>query len=286
MERLIDAGFTVTDNPYERRLTEQELTELLDDGYTGIIAGLEPLGRNVLETSELKVISRCGSGISNVDRKAADELGIRVFSTPDGPTTAVAELTLGALLGLLRSIPQADRHLHERDWLKIMGRQLSGATAVVVGYGRIGREVGRLLAAFGAEVVAVDPLLSESVDDARVLDLEEALPIADIVTLHASGADCILGSTELRQLKPGAYLLNAGRGELIDETALLHALSSGVVEGAWLDTFSQEPYDGPLCDLNQVLLTPHLGSYTGECRSAMESEAVENLVAGFEALER
>ena len=282
LERLRAAGFDIVPNPFGRKLSEQEVGELLV-GVTGLIAGLEPLHRAVLERSELRVISRCGAGMSNVDLEAAADLGIAVRSTPDAPTTAVAELTLGAMLALLRHIVPMNAALHEGRWARVIGAQLEGRTVAVIGCGRIGRRVGALVSAFGARVVAVDPQPA-GVDPAMpVASLGEALAIADIVTVHASGEATILGAAELSTLKPGALVLNCGRGGLVDEAALCAALDSGRVSGAWVDTFGDEPYSGPLSAYPQVLLTPHIGSYTDECRRRMEMEAVENLL---EALDR
>lgn len=281
LERLLLAGCEVVDNPFKRRLTKGELLDLLDEKTTGLVAGLEPLDREVLQKSRLQVISRCGSGLSNVDLTAANELGIAVYSTPAAPTTAVAELTLATMLSLLRMIPQMDRDLHEGRWTKKIGLQLEGKTVVIVGLGRIGRRVASLLAAFGTRVLAVDPYETPEAAGMPLIPLEQALPQADIVTLHCSGESCLLGRKEFELVKPGAFVLNAARGGVIDETALLEGLRTGRIAGAWLDTFEREPYDGPLRNGPNVLLTPHVGSYTRECRKRMEMEAVENLIAGL-----
>jgi len=278
LERLTETGCNVIDNPFKRKLTKSELIDLLNEGITGLIAGLEPLDREVLESSKLKVVSRCGSGLSNVDLEAAKEFNIEVCFTPDGPTSAVAELTLGAMLGLLRMIPLMDKNFHEGRWTKKIGMQLEGKTVVVIGYGRIGRKVASLLLPFNVNLLVVDPFLQGPIDDIPVMPLEEALPKADIITLHSSGEDCVLGKREFQLIKPGAFVLNAARGGLIDEDALISALEDGTLQGAWLDTFKQEPYAGPLTGYPQVVLTPHVGSYTLECRKRMEMEAVENLI--------
>lgn len=284
MDMLSQSGFEVVNNPFGRKLTRSELIQLLK-GVTGLIAGLESLDREVLANSELKVISRCGSGMSNVDLKAADELGIKIFSTPDGPTSAVAELTIGALLCLLRMIPQMDRNLHNGKWNKRIGTQLEGKTIVIVGFGRIGRRLAELLVPFKIKILLVDPFLQESKEEFPVLTIEEALPHADIVTLHSSGETEIIGANELNLIKPGAFLLNAARGDLIDEDVLVQSLENGKIKGAWIDTFKQEPYSGPLTKFEQVVLTPHIGSYTYECRRSMEMESVDKLLKGFKEIE-
>jgi len=157
LQKLSDAGYNIIDNPYKRRLTKLELKELLKDDVCGIIAGLEPFDRDVLKSAKLKVISRVGSGLSNVDLESCEELGIKVCSTPNGPTEAVAELTLGGLLGMLRMIPQMNASLHEGKWEKQIGTQLKGKTVLIVGYGRIGRRVAELLRPFAVKLLIVDP---------------------------------------------------------------------------------------------------------------------------------
>ena len=284
IEKLVEGGFDIIENPYGRKLTKQELVELLP-GIIGLIAGLETLDEEVMRKSELKVISRCGSGISNVDIKSAKKLGIKVYCTPYGPTRAVAELTLGCLLTLIRQVPQADRALHERRWDNRIGRQLKGMRVLIIGYGRIGKTVGDLLKAFEVEVLICDPAYFENDGYPRSMNLHSALPQADVITLHCDGEEQLLGPREFSLMKPRVYLLNAARGGLIDETALCQALKSGQVAGAWIDTFDREPYEGSLTQYEQVLLTPHIGSYTYEGRLQMEMDAVQNLLEGFREIE-
>lgn len=279
LNRLIATGYKVIDNPYKRKLTKTELFELLTHDVIGILAGLEPLDREVLQRSHLRVVSRVGSGMSNVDIDAAKELGIAVCSTPNGPTVAVAEMTLGALLSLLRMIPLMDQALHRGKWLKKVGSQLEGKTVAIVGFGRIGRRVAELLAPFKVKLLVVDPYLTvDAVGGFVRLPLAEALTQADIVTLHSSGEECLIGEREIALMKTGVFILNVARGVLISEVALVKALEEGKVAGAWLDTFREEPYSGPLCKFHNVVLTPHVGSYTLECRKQMETEAVDNLI--------
>jgi D-3-phosphoglycerate dehydrogenase len=281
---LSKAGCQPIQNPYKRKLTKSELLVLLSDDVTALIAGLEPIDREVMEQTNLKVISRCGSGLSNIDTKAAEELGIQVLSTPHGPTSAVAELTLGALLSLLRMIPLMDRDLHQGKWHKRIGAQLEGKTVVIIGFGRIGRRLAELLTPFDVTMNIVDPLIRDFKGAFRILTLEEALPQADIITLHLSGEECVLSKKEFDLIRPGAFLLNAARGGVIDEEALMIALRDGRIQGAWLDTFEQEPYSGPLTNFEQVILTPHIGSYTAECRRSMEMESVENLLNALKSI--
>lgn len=283
LKRLAQAGFEVQLNPYKRKLSQQELLELLP-GVTGLVAGLETLDHDVMSRSDLKVISRCGAGLSSVDMPAAQRLGIKVCSTPDTPTQAVAELTLGCLLNLLRKISPMDQDLHQGKWNKQTGSQLEGKTVVIIGLGRIGRRVAQLLEPFHARIIGVDPCASGVAGQFKFLTLEEALPLADIITLHCSGEDCLFSSREFALMKKGIFVLNAARGGLIAEQALIDALEDGTVAGVWLDTFEEEPYKGELTRYPQVLLTPHVGSYTRECRLQMELQAAENLIAAFASL--
>lgn len=280
--KLEENGYRILDNPFKRKIAKKELMELLSQNVTGIIAGLETLDREVLENSKLKVVSRCGAGIANVDMDAAKELGIWVYNTPFGPTRAVAELTIGCLLALIRQVPLMDRSLHDGKWNKLIGRQLKGMKALIIGFGRIGQAVAHLLEAFEVDVMICDPGYKRDEVPFSMMKMEDALPQADIISLHASGTYQIIGAREFSLLKRGAFILNGARGELIDEQALIDALDSGKVAGAWLDAFSNEPYAGALMNYEQVILTPHVGSYTYEGRLQMELDAVDNLIRGFQ----
>lgn len=284
LQKILAEGYEVIENPVKRKLTKPELFELLTEGVVGLIAGLEPLDSEVIEKSHLKVISRCGSGVSNVDLHAAEKKGVKVFSTPNGPTIAVAELALASLLALLRKLPQMNQDLHEKTWNKQMGTQLRGKKAAVIGFGRIGQAVANMLLSFGVEVITVDPFKQCTANsEIKFMDLKSALPLVDIVTLHCAGEKVLIGEEELKLMKPASYLLNAARGSLVDEQALIRALENGRIVGAWFDTFWEEPYYGLLCKYPQVILTPHVGSYTLEGRLTMEMDAVDNLLKGLSA---
>jgi D-3-phosphoglycerate dehydrogenase len=284
LKRLEQEGLNVQLNPYQRTLTKKEVLQLIP-GVTGLIAGLEPLDGEVLNQSNLKVISRCGAGMSNVDLEEAKRLGIKVYNTPDAPTEAVAELTVAAMLNLLRSFPQMNETMRRGEWNKISGFQLHGKTVLMIGFGRIGRRVAQLLQPFGIFLLIVDPLLKQNQipDGAKLMPLMNALPLADMITIHSSGDECILTQKEFMLIKTGAYLLNAARGNVIEKSSLLRALNEKKLSGVWMDAFWDEPYKGELANFSNVLLTPHIGSFTAECRSQMEMEAVENLIAGLKA---
>lgn len=285
LDRLRGAGCEIMTNPHGRRLSEDEVANLLRTGFVGMIAGVEPLTRRVIEgAGPLRVISRAGIGLDNVDLGAADDRGIRVFNTPAAPVAAVAELTLGLMLDLLRRISLTDRNLRSGKWQQSMGNLLAFQTVGLVGFGRIGRRVAGLLDAFGATVLVCDVALGELPAGVAAASLDELLQRSDIVSLHlpySKASHHMIGPRELELMKKSAFLVNTARGGLVDEAALEDALTSGEIAGAAIDTFEHEPYAGPLANLPQSLLTAHIGSYAKESRQQMEWEAAENLMTGL-----
>ncbi|MEK7234707.1 MAG: phosphoglycerate dehydrogenase [Elusimicrobiota bacterium] len=288
---LTGAGFEIHENPFKRKLTEAEVLSLLAQHKpVGLFAGIEPLTAKALEASasHLKVISRCGIGLDTVDLDAAKRLGIKVFNTPDAPSQAVAELTIGLMLAVLRRIAEADAAVRRGDWKTMMGRLLGSRTVGVVGLGRIGSRVAKLASAFGSPVLAYEPRDAAAAPaGTKRASLEEVLKGSDIITLHVPMSPenkNLIDASRIAAMKPGAILINASRGGLVDEAALLQALKDKRLSGAGLDTFEGEPYKGPLKELPQVVLTPHMGSAAEECRSRMEREAADNLIVGLRAL--
>ena len=287
LRRLERAGVGYRLNPHGRRLSAEELVALLED-RSGLIAGTEPIDAGVLaRLPALRVISRCGAGLDNVDLRAAEERGIVVFNTPDAPIHAVAELALAGALDLLRSIAQTDRALRAGEWRRPMGHLLRGRTVGIVGFGRIGRAFARLLEPFAVTLLAHDPAPDE--DAARRLGvrycpLDELLAASDIVSLHLTGGPetrRLIDAEALSRCKRGALLVNCSRGQVVDEDALYEAVLDGRLAGAFLDVFEREPYLGRLTELPNVLLTPHIGSYAAESRESMELEAVDHLLAFY-----
>lgn len=272
-------------NPHRRRLERHEIVEFIRN-VEGLIAGTEPLDRKVLtQAKHLKVISRCGTGLDNVDLEAAEELGIVVTNTPTAHIDGVAELTLGAILALIRKMSYADRRIRQGEWSKSMGRLLKGSVVGIVGLGKVGRRMVELLQPFGVTIVAYDLLPDSDFASAhhiRIRPLDDVLRGADIVSVHvpySAEVHHLLDRKRLALMKPGAFLINTSRGGIVDEEALYEFLDQGWLEGAYIDTFESEPYSGPLTRLPNTLLTPHIGSYAKESRVCMETEAVENLLA-------
>jgi len=277
---LENAGVEIVPNPYGRRLTETEIIQQLK-GIHGVIAGLEPLNKKVLESADnLKAIARVGIGMTNVDIEAAKDLGIKVSNTPDGPTEAVAELCLTALLAIGRNLVITNQELHAGNWKKRLGFGLRGTKILLVGYGRIGRRFAEILRYLGAEILVTDPVIEADslTQGEKLVSLSQGLAEAKVVSLHASGIECLLGEPEFQIMQKGIVLLNSARGELIDENALVKALNKGTVSAAWFDAFIQEPYSGELLQFDQVLLTPHVSTYSVQCRRFMEEAAVQNLL--------
>lgn len=286
VQQLIEKGFEVISNPYKRKLTEDEITSLLkDENVVGLIAGVEPLTENVLAAAKgLKVISRCGTGMDSVDLTAANKYDITVSNTPEAPAQAVAELTMGLILGALRKICQADRSLRQKEWPRFKGHLLAAQTVGVIGLGHIGKQVARLCQAFDANVIGYDPYIKQPPADVTLMPFENMLAEADIITLHvpySSENHYLLDEKAFTQMKQDAIVVNAARGGLIDEAALANALKSGQLSAAALDSFEQEPYQGPLLSYDNIILTSHIGSLAHEARQNMEIEAALHLSQGL-----
>jgi D-3-phosphoglycerate dehydrogenase len=285
LELLEARGIHYMLNAQGRKLEADEVATLLTD-VDGLVAGTEPLTREVLmRAPRLKVISRCGTGLDNVDLSAAAELGIQVRNTPDAHVDAVAELTLAAILAALRHLPEADRSIRGGAWKKPMGRLLRGSTVGLVGLGRVGKRLIELLAPFQVKILASDPHEDTGFAElhgVRYVELNDLLERSDVISLHlpySSEVHHLFDATRLGRMKPGSILVNCARGGLIDEAALCEALEEGHLGGVHLDTFEREPYAGPLADVARVSLSSHIGSYAVEGRVQMEREAVLNLLA-------
>ena len=282
---LKKAGIDVKLNPFGTRLSQDQVIELLGKDTVGIVAGLESLNATVLQSATaLKVIARVGVGLDSVDLTTAAKLGITVLNTPDAPTSAVAELTIGHILGLLRNIAATDRQIRNSKWQGQMGQLLETKTVGVVGFGRIGQRVAKLLGAFGAKVVVCDPHMSTK--DFANLSLDELCREVDVLTLHLpydADSHHLIGEKQFNLMKKGSFFVNISRGGLVDEQALFNALDSGHLAGAALDCFEQEPYSGALSKLENVQMTAHMGTYARETRDRMEQEASRLLVEALRA---
>jgi len=227
---------------------------------------------------KLRVIGRAGVGVDNIDLDAATRKGIAVMNTPGANAIAVAEHALALMLAMARHIPRANELMHAGKWEKksLQGAELRGKTLGIVGLGRIGMEVARRARAFGMEIVAHDPFVSTSVakeQGIRLAKLEEVYAVADYLTLHVGLTPQTAGminADSVKRMKRGVRLVNCARGELVDESALAHAVKQGLVAGAALDVFTDEPLkNSPLTAIENIILTPHIAGSTFEAQEAV-----------------
>ena len=284
---LTKRGFEIINNPFGRKLTEDEVISLAPDAM-GIVAGVEPLNKKVIDNlPQLKCISRVGVGMDSVDIDYAKQKGITVVNTPDGPTRAVAELTIALAMSLLRGISRADSNIKKDIWKKEIGNLILDKNIGVFGLGRIGKVTAKLFNGLGAKIIAYDLYPDNTfakANEIRLVDKDELFKIADIVTVHIPGnkdKTAVIGIKELSLMKQLGYLINVSRGGVVDETALYEVLKEKKIAGAACDVFSKEPYKGNLIELENVLLTPHLGSYAAEAKLKMEIDAVNNLITAL-----
>ncbi len=270
-------------NPYGRKLTTEEFVELSAD-VDGVIAGVENITKEVLmQRPNIKVISRCGVGMDSVDLEACKELGVKVYNTPNAPVGSVAELTVTIMLDLLKNVSNMNAQIKAGQWNKMSGCMLQDKKIGLIGMGRIGQKAASLLQAFGVEIAYTD--IEQKEVSYSFMSKEELLKWADIISIHSSACEegsYIIGEEEIRQMKKDAYLINTSRGKFVDEKALCCALKERRIQGAALDVFTEEPYKGELCGLDNVVLTPHISSSAKEGRAVMELEAVQNLFKGLE----
>ncbi|WP_243544294.1 phosphoglycerate dehydrogenase [Pseudodesulfovibrio tunisiensis] len=287
LKALRDAGFHVVINPHGRKLTEAEAEALNREHHpVGILAGVEPLTRTVMAAGgRLRAIARCGIGMDSVDSEAARALRIDVTNTPDAPTQAVAEITLGAILCMLRGIHSSCAAIRAGKWERPMGALLSFRTVGLLGMGRIGSRLAELLAPFGCRILGHDPH-ADAPHGVEQVEFPQLLAESDVLSLHIPFSEAtrhIIGRDAIRAMKPGARLVNYARGGLVDEAALDQALTDGHLAGAALDCFENEPYSGPLTRHESVVLTGHVGSYAREGRIIQETQAAHNLLASLAA---
>jgi len=271
-------------NKHSRPLTSAELRALLP-GCDGFIAGLDAIDGAALESADrLKVIARYGVGVDNVDLESARRRAIVVTNTPQANSTSVAELAIGLMLSLVRFIPRSCAEVKTGKWPRYAGRTLQGKIVGLVGFGSIGKEVARRLSTWGCAVLAFDPKPNAQAAQGLGVELSPLAGVlrrADIVSLHVPAAGETTGMVNadfLSAMKPGSFLVNTARGELVEETALLEALESGHLSGAALDAFQKQPPDpnSPLLRMPQVITTPHCGAHTDGAMDAMGWGALQN----------
>ncbi len=280
----------------EHNATEEEIISHLDnkDGIICFIANR--MGDAIMEAApNLKVISTASAGYNHIDIDEATKRGIYVCNTPGGPTEATADLAFGLLMTAGRRIAEADRYMRRGEWkvlspIMFFGTPVWGKTLGVVGFGQIGRAVARRARGFNMKILYTDvapaPPTAEQELAARFVSLEELLGESDFVTIHTPVTEAtyhLMNDARFAMMKSTAVLVNTSRGGTVDEAALVKALKTGIIAGAGIDVFENEPTgtDNPLFALDNVVVLPHIGSSTEETRVNMAVLAVENLLAAL-----
>jgi D-3-phosphoglycerate dehydrogenase len=281
MELLSNCGHEVVDNPLKRRIKPSEVPDLIKD-YDIIIAGTEPYTVDSLRNSRVKAICRVGIGLDNVPLQYCKENGIAVSYTPDAPSQGVAELTVANILNLSRFILKSDRSVREGAWNRYLGFLLEELTIGVVGLGRIGQKVVKLLQPFNTKIIAseIDPDMDfVNQYHIRLAEKDYLFANSDVITLHIPGNNAnyrYVNRDSLAIMKTGSSLINTSRGTILDEEALYDALVQNHLSGAALDVFGHEPYEGKLATLDNVILTAHMGASAQKSRYLMELGAAED----------
>ena len=292
-EPIAEGGLEILRERFDVDVTaDGDLAEMIGGYDALIVRSATKVTRELIERAErLKVIGRAGVGVDNVDLDAATERGIIVANAPQSTVISAAEHTIGLLLALSRNIPQAHAALKEGRWERSRygGLELAGKTLGLVGFGRIGQQVARRASGLEMRVLAYDPHVApdrfKALGVERATSLDEVLAEADFLSLHVSltaETRGMIGADELAKAKPGVRLVNAARGELVDEAALAEAVRSGQVAGAALDVFSAEPYSGELLELDTVIVTPHLAASTAEAQDRAGVIVAEQVAAALD----
>lgn len=282
-------GYGIIENSFGRTMTGEEITELAREGVVGIIIGVDPLPGTVLEQlRDLKAISKYGVGMDNIDLDRAVKLGIKVKNAVGTNSVSVAELAIALMFAMARKIPRHTAEVKHGGWNRSIGFELTGKKLGLVGCGQIGREVAKRARGLEMEVSVCDPYFRDEGFLAeyhinRIDSIDELLSGSDIVSLHLPAlpeTKKMINSRTLGLMKSNAILINTSRGELVDEDALYEALVSGMIAGAAQDVFSSEPpgKDEKLLKLDNFLLTPHLGAFTGEAVEKMALVSTKNLL--------
>lgn len=271
----------------ERPITEEMIQEKLSQGdILGIVSSIEPLGSTALQNvGNLKVISKHGVGLDNIDIEMATEKGVAVTNAPGTNTQAVADLTIGLMISLARKICLANQSTKDGKWERFIGNELWKKTVGVVGTGAIGKAVIKRLQGFDVEILAYDIFEDKefaSRYEVRYVSLEKLLKDSDYITLHAPLTEQtkgLIGKEELEKIGSSSYLVNAARGEIVDQNAIIQALKNKEIAGVALDAFSNEPpEDDELLNLENLLTTPHMGAHTYEAMERMDETCAKNIV--------
>ncbi|GAB7091693.1 phosphoglycerate dehydrogenase [Halorubrum luteum] len=289
LDRLREEGYEV-ETAYD--VEGEALLEAVSDANALVVRSGTEVDAEVFEAApDLVIVGRAGIGVDNIDIEAATEHGVIVANAPEGNVRAAAEHTVAMTFAVARSIPQAHARLREGEWAKgeFLGTELNNKTLAVVGLGRVGQQVAKRLDSLGMDLVVYDPYISEEragrLGAELVEELDETLARADFATIHTPllpETEGMIGEAELAELE-GGYLINCARGGIVDEDALAAAVDDGVLAGAALDSFAEEPLDpdSPLLDVEEVVVTPHLGAATEAAQENVAVDTAEAVIAAF-----
>lgn len=270
-----------TDQPYKK----EEMLNLIKD-IDGIIIGIDELSTEIIERADkLKVISKYGIGLDNIDINMATNKNIIVTNTPQANVDAVADLAFGLILSLARRIPEADQKTKSGKWEKIIGKSVWDKTLGIIGLGKIGKQVVKRAQGFQMNILVFDLIKDKKFAQRygiKYVNLEKLLQKSDYITIHIplnNATRGMISYNELGKIKKEAFLINTSRGGIVDEQALYKALRNNQLKGAALDVYSNEPPVGsPLKELDNVIMTPHIGAYTEEAIENMGMQAAQNLI--------
>jgi len=288
-----EKGYDIIENTLGRTMTEDEIIGCASSDVVGIIVGIDPLSARVLEgCRQLRAVSKYGMGLDNIDLDKARELKIKVDRAIGTNNVSVAELAIGLMLSLARSIPYVSHRVREGAWDRVMGCELFNKKLGLVGCGLIGREVCKRALGLGMEILIYDPYIGD--DDIfnnsnikKCDNIDLLCRESDFISLHAPLTEetrRIINKDTLELMKPTAILINTSRGELVDEDALYQALTENNIRGAAQDVFSREPpgEDEKLLKLDNFILTSHIGAYTKEAVEKMVAVSTKNLLRMLE----
>jgi D-3-phosphoglycerate dehydrogenase len=286
VDSLKRAGMNVD---YKPEIKANELVSVVKDYDAIVVRSRTKVTKEIIDAaSNAKIIARVGVGLDNVDVKAAEARQIRVINAPEAASTAVAELAIGLMISLARSIPRADAETKKGNWIKkeLVGTELKGKYLGIIGVGNIGRNIGRMAKALRMNLIGYDifPINRDFVSEVGMIvtDLNTLLESSDFITCHVPATpetSHMFNAERLAKMKPTAYLINTSRGEIIDENALYEALKNNWLAGAALDVFEVEPPTNKLLlNLPNVVCTPHIGAQTKEGQELASSVIAEKII--------
>jgi len=292
LKMLTERGYKIKRNNTGRPYKKEEMLKLIRD-VDGIIIGIDELSAEIIEKANaLKVISKYGIGLDNIDINMATNKKIIVTNTPTANVDAVADLTFGLILSLARRIPEADKKTKSGKWEKIIGNSVWEKTLGIIGLGKIGKQVVKRAQGFEINILAFDIIKDKKFAQKygiKYVNLEKLLQKSDYITIHISLNDAtrnMISYEELEKIKESAFLINTSRGGIVDEEALYDALKNNKLRGAALDVYNNEPLrESPLKELDNVIMTPHIGAYTEEAIENMSIQAAQNLIDVLEGRE-